>query len=181
VTTIATRNLKFFDDLGRILGRDFLKIVYFDDLLAVQLCGLVKNVLAVLCGIVEGLEMGRNTFAFLTMKGIGEITNLCRVLGCNGDVILTPAGIGDLVLTCTSHSSRNMSFGYRVGCGEKIEKILENPGTTVEGLSNAKNLYSMSKKFGLKGTLAELLLKIIDGSFDREELSKTIVEGLLQK
>jgi glycerol-3-phosphate dehydrogenase (NAD(P)+) len=178
LTTLATEKAEFFSELEPILGCDFLSLTYFDDPIAVQLCGLVKNAVALVCGIIEGLEMGRNAFAAMVMKGIGEMTSLCRAFHRNEGVVLTPAGIGDLVLTCTSHKSRNTSFGYRVGLGENPGEIIGNGSTTVEGISNARSLYNMAKKFGMEGTVAELLLRIVDGSLSREELVSAVAQSL---
>jgi glycerol-3-phosphate dehydrogenase (NAD(P)+) len=181
VTTLATENVEFFNEVSAVLKCDFLSLEYFDDPLAVQLCGLVKNVVAVVCGIIEGLEIGRNTFAAMITKGIGEMTSLCRAFHRNEEVILTAAGVGDLVLTCTSHKSRNTSFGYRIGLGESFDTIISGNGTTVEGIDNAKNLYNMEKKFGMEKTVTRLLLEIIDGSFSQEQLVAIIAKSLLQK
>ncbi|MDR1426072.1 MAG: NAD(P)-binding domain-containing protein [Rickettsiales bacterium] len=181
VTTLATKNRKFFDELIQVMRCDFLTITYFDDPIAVQLCGLVKNVAAVICGIIEGLEMGKNVFSFLIMKTLWEIMSFCKLFHRNENVLLTPAGIGDIVLTCTSHKSRNFSSGLRIGRGEKVEDIFKNTSTTLEGIGNARSLYNMSTRFKMEKTIAELLLNIIENSPSREQLSEAIVEYLTHR
>lgn len=178
VTTVATKNKAFFDELKTVLNCDYFNIKYFDDLIAVQLCGLVKNVLAILCGISEGLELGRNTFAAIVTKGVDEIHTLCLNYNCNEKVINTPAGIGDLILTCSSLKSRNMSFGFKIGCGENIKTIIEDSATTIEGLANAKTLSVLSKRFGIKHSVAEMILDIVNNNYSRNELKNIIMNNL---
>lgn len=179
ITTIATKNLQYFNEIKNILSCEYLNLEYFEDMKAVQLCGLVKNVTAILCGIAEGLLLGRNTFAGIITKGLKEIEKLCHVFNCNEKVISTSAGVGDLVLTCTSLKSRNMNFGYKIGSGENIQEILQSIHSTVEGLLNAQSLAILDKEYNIKNSLSELLLEIIDNNYSREELKSILIKQLL--
>jgi glycerol-3-phosphate dehydrogenase (NAD(P)+) len=179
ITTVATKNIIYYNELENILNCHYFKIKYFDDLKAVQLSGLVKNVLAILCGIADGLELGRNTFAAIILTGIEEIKNLCLRYSCSDDVIDTPAGIGDIVLTCGSKKSRNMSFGFRIGSGEKMTDILNSLDYVVEGLSNAKNLSKLSNGFGID-SIADVLIDIVQNNYSKQELTDIIIKKIFK-
>jgi glycerol-3-phosphate dehydrogenase (NAD(P)+) len=174
ITTVATKNKTFFDEIKQILSCNYFKIEYFDDPMAVQLSGLVKNVLAILCGISEGLNLGRNTFTAIMMKGIEEINNLCQLYGFNKQVVSTSACIGDIVLTCSSQKSRNMSFGFRIGSGEKVSDILASSNSVIEGLSNADNLEKMAEKVGVI-SIANAAFDIVNNNYSREELINAVL------
>ncbi|MDR0571223.1 MAG: NAD(P)-binding domain-containing protein [Rickettsiales bacterium] len=169
VTTLATENIIFFDELKSVLNCNYFAVEYFNDLKAVQLSGLVKNVLAIMCGLSEGLGLGRNTFAAMMLRGISEVKTLCLRYNYNGEVISTPAGIGDIILTCSSQKSRNMSFGFRIGTGERVSNILSSSNTVVEGLINAQNLENLSRKVAFN-SIAKAVLDIAQNDYSKEEL-----------
>ncbi|MDR2778545.1 MAG: NAD(P)H-dependent glycerol-3-phosphate dehydrogenase [Rickettsiales bacterium] len=180
ITTMATKNMKFFGELENILNCNFLKLQYFGDLRAVQLCGLVKNVVAVVCGISEGLDLGKNIFAALITRGIDEMRSFCRKFNCDENVVMTPAGVGDLVLTCSSLKSRNMSFGHKIGGGMAVEELLGDSAVTVEGVSNAKSLSNMSDRVAINDSFSSFLLEIISNSFTKRQLEEKITRiGLM--
>ena len=138
---------------------------------------LVKNVLAIICGIANGLGVGKNTLAAIMVRGVEEVYRLCNIYGCNVNVINTPAGIGDMILTCGSQQSRNMSFGFRIGSEghtPEIMKSLISAGTTVEGLSNAQNLSDLAKRFNIKNSIGDILLDIVNHDYSREQLMEII-------
>lgn len=178
ITTVATKNKDFFNELQNVLDCSYFNIKYFDDLIAVQLCGLVKNIIAILCGISEGLELGKNTFAAIITKGVEEIHILCENLKCNEKVINTPAGIGDMILTCGSLKSRNMSFGFKIGQGANIKTILENSSSTIEGVLNAKTLSKIMNKININNSIATIILDIINNNYSRNELKNFIMKNL---
>jgi glycerol-3-phosphate dehydrogenase (NAD(P)+) len=180
ITTVATRNIMFFDELERILNCDYFEIEYFDDLKAVQLSGLVKNVLAILCGVAEGLNLGKNTFAAIMLRGIKEINSLCLRFNYNERVISAPAGIGDVVLTCSSRKSRNMSLGFRIGSGEKISDILSSSSTVVEGLNNAKKLSDISREVGVS-SIADIVLDITQNNYSKRELTSVVMNKIFRQ
>jgi glycerol-3-phosphate dehydrogenase (NAD(P)+) len=180
VTTVATKNIMFFNELEKVLNCDYFRIKYFDDLKAVQLSGLVKNVLAILCGISEGLNLGKNTFAAIMLRGIEEISDLCLRYGYNDRVINTPAGIGDIILTCGSQKSRNMCFGFRIGSGEKVSEIIKSLNSTVEGLVNAKNLEKISGDVGLN-SIASAVIDIAQNDYSGEELITVITNKIFKQ
>ena len=177
VSTFACKDKKFFEKFEKIIDRPYFTIKYFDDPIAVQLCGLVKNVLAIVCGIATGLHLGQNTLSAIMVRGVEEVERLCKTYGCNANVINTPAGIGDMILTCGSQKSRNMSFGFRIGSEghtPEIMKSLISAGTTVEGLSNAQNLSDLAKKFNITNSIGDVILNVVNNDYSREQLINVI-------
>ncbi|MDR2760609.1 MAG: NAD(P)H-dependent glycerol-3-phosphate dehydrogenase [Rickettsiales bacterium] len=179
VTTLATEDVRFFNELEPLLNCEYFRLKYFDDPIAAQLCGLVKNVLAILCGVSEGLELGRNTYSALITRGIGEIEAICLKLGRDSRVIGTPAGAGDIFLTCGSLKSRNMTFGFRIGGGERAEDVEKSMNTTVEGLSNAVNLKNIAERIGVN-SIANAVLDIVKNNYQREKLIEIIMNNIFE-
>jgi glycerol-3-phosphate dehydrogenase (NAD(P)+) len=177
ISTLATKDFNFFNEIEPIVNCEYFKIRYFDSPEAVQVGGLVKNVLAILCGISEGLKLGRNTSAALMLKGIWEVRELCKEYNYNSNVVWNPAGIGDMILTCSSKKSRNMSFGFRIGRGEKVHNIVKNLVSTVEGLNNAKSLSVMAEKVGVN-SIAKSVLQIVEHDYGKKELKKIITNEI---
>lgn len=175
ITTIATKNYDFYEEIQQVLECNFFKTEYFDDVMSLQLCGLIKNITAILCGIAEGLQLGRNTHAAIVVKGTKEIEKLCIACGCNTKVITTSAGVGDLVLTCSSLKSRNMNFGYLIGQGNNINAIIKNSNNTIEGLLNAQSLSIIERQYNVKNSLSGILLDIIKNNYSKNELKNIII------
>ena len=99
--------------------------------------GAVKNVLAIACGIVEGRGLGRSAHAALITRGFAELTRLAVALGGEAETVAGLCGLGDLVLTCSSPQSRNMSVGLALGRGERLEEALAGKLSVAEGVASA--------------------------------------------
>lgn len=129
-----------------MLSNDYFRIYTSDDVVGVELGGSLKNVIAVCAGISDGLKLGDNTKAALITRGLAEMTRLGVILGANERTFSGLAGIGDLVVTCTSAHSRNNRFGNLVGSGVDVDEALMRVGT-VEGYFAAKIVHKLSKKY----------------------------------
>ncbi len=178
ITTIGTQDPIFYKEIESILRCSYFSTRYFEDTKAIQVCSLIKNVAAIVCGIAEGLGLGKDTTAAIITKGLNEMNSLCQKLGFNNEVILSPAGVGDLVLTCNSLKSRNMTFGYKIGCGEKTKDLLLGQ-TTVEGVANAKTLNAVFNSVGIQNTLTSLLIDVLENNYTRQDLQKEITKIIL--
>lgn len=117
------------------------------DLIGVQLCGVVKNVLAIATGISDGMGFGANTRCAIISRGLQELSSLCVALGGQPETPLSLAGVGDLVLTCTDDQSRNRQFGLALGRGISGDAALAEIGQSVEGYYNAKQLHELALKY----------------------------------
>lgn len=116
------------------------------DIIGVELGGALKNVIALCAGISDGLGYGDNTKAALITRGIAEITRLGVALGANPHTFSGLAGIGDLVVTCTSMHSRNRRAGILIGKGKSVDEAISEVKMVVEGISTAKAAYSLARR-----------------------------------
>lgn len=145
-------------------------------MIGTELCGSIKNVIAVAAGILEGLGYSESTRSFLITESLHDIKELIRGLGGKKKTILSFAGVGDLILTATSTKSRNYSFGILLGKGEfeEANKYLET--TTVEGYYTLKSIYSLLRKRKIKMPVVDLIYKVVMKNEDPNKLVKFLME-----
>lgn len=174
ITTIATKSKKLYAEISEILNCDYFKTYYSNDPLGAQICGTMKNIVAISCGIAEGLGWGRNTRAGLITQGLLEIGKMCQVFDGDKEILNQPAGVGDLVLTSTSKKSRNFSLGIRIGKGEKLSDILQSKNATFEGQKNANCAVRIAKKYKLDMPLCKAVHKILEGNLSKKEIGNLI-------
>lgn len=162
--------------LGDVLTNDILKLRESNDLIGIQVCGSIKNVIALAAGIINGLGYPESTQCFLITESLHDIKELIKDLGGNPKTILSFAGVGDLLLTCTSTKSRNFSYGVLLGkksSKEELDKYLES--TTVEGYNTLKSIYKLIKKKSIKIPIIDLIYKIVVNGDNPELLIKFLV------
>lgn len=138
-----------------------IKLRETKDMLGVELCGSIKNVIAVAAGILEGLGYSESARSFLITESLHDIMELLHGLGGNKKTILSFAGVGDLLLTATSTKSRNYTFGVLLGKGndKKTKEYLNN--TTVEGYYTLKSIYTLLRKKKIKMPVIDLIYNIV--------------------
>lgn len=137
---------------------------YFtDDLMGAEIGGAVKNVLAIVCGIVLGKDLGRSAHAAIMTRGFAEMTRLGKALGARPETLTGLCGLGDLVLTCSSEMSRNMSCGLALGRGESLNHILENRLAVTEGVATAPALKTLAQDMGVEMPISFALADILAG------------------
>ena len=144
------------------LANDTLKLRKSSDLIGIQVCGSVKNIIAIAAGIIKGLGYSESTTAFLINESLHDMKNIIHALGGKRKTILSFAGVGDLLLTCSSPKSRNYSFGYVIGQTKdkkQIEEYLNN--NTVEGYYTLNSIYKILNKKGINIPLITLLYNIV--------------------
>lgn len=142
---VASSNPSAAKKVQRAFSSDLFRIYSSDDVMGVELCGAVKNVIAVASGAVSGMGLGDNTRAALITRGIAEISRLVTTMGGSRQTVAGMAGIGDMVLTCTSQTSRNFTVGYRLGKGETLETIVNSMKMIAEGVRTTKSVYSLAE------------------------------------
>jgi glycerol-3-phosphate dehydrogenase (NAD(P)+) len=145
------------------------------DLLGVQLCGAVKNVLAIACGISDGLEYGANSRAALITRGIAEMTALGLKMGAQIETFHGLAGLGDLVLTCTDNQSRNRRFGLLIGKNISTEEACAQIQQVVEGLHNAKQVHELAEKYHLDMPISTAVYQIISGQLSPKQAAENLL------
>ena len=147
-----------------------------DDVLGVEIGGLVKNVLAIAVGASDGFGFGDNTRAALITRGLAEMMRLGLRLGARMETLCGLAGIGDLIVTCTSHHSRNHSVGEKLGRGLSIEKILGGMQMVAEGVDNAQMLHDLAEKYGVEMPIAEVVYRICYKKLAAEDAVMLLME-----
>lgn len=144
--TLASNNAEYQKVLHQVLHHDNLRVYLSQDIIGVQLCGAIKNVLAIACGISYGLGYGANAQAALITRGLAEMRRLGLALGAKEETFLSLAGLGDLVLTCTDNQSRNRRFGLKLGQGLAIATAEREIGQVVEGKDNAAQVCRLASE-----------------------------------
>lgn len=155
---------------------DNFRIYYSDDLVTTQISGAVKNVLAIACGICEGLKLGDNARAALLTRGMAEISRLVEAKGGNAANLLGLSGFGDLVLTCTSKKSRNYKFGIKLASSKNIHDIISEIGT-VEGYYTSEAVCKLAKSLNVEMPICNAVYAILY----KEEEIEYVIEKLLQR
>lgn len=153
-----------------------IKLRDTNDLVGVELCGSIKNVIAVAAGILDGLGYSESTRSFLITESLHDIKELIKGLGGNKKTILSFAGVGDLLLTATSTKSRNYSYGVILGKGNSKEanEYLEN--TTVEGYYTLKSIYTLLRRKKIKMPVIDLIYSIVMKDDDPKKLSQFLMQ-----
>ncbi|KUK10776.1 MAG: Glycerol-3-phosphate dehydrogenase (NAD(P)+) [Clostridia bacterium 41_269] len=131
------------------------------DVIGVELGGALKNVIALATGISDGLGFGDNTRAALMTRGIAEISRLGIRMGASPLTFAGLAGIGDLIVTCTSRHSRNRRAGIQLGQGKKLDEVLEDMGMVVEGVKTTKAAYELSRRYGVEMPITEQVYGVL--------------------
>ena len=153
--------------LGKALmtgvGQSSFRPYWTDDLIGAEIGGAVKNVLAIACGIVEGLQLGKSAHAALIARGFAEMTRLGVAMGARAETLAGLCGLGDLVLTCSSPQSRNMSFGLALGQGQTVETILASRNAVTEGVATAPALVTLAKQKGVEMPISEAVAEVLSG------------------
>lgn len=137
-----------------------LRIYTSQDIMGVQVGGALKNVIAIACGISDGLGLGANARAALITRGLAEIQRLGVALGGQADTLTGLAGLGDLVLTATGELSRNRKVGLALGQGRKLQEILAG-GMTAEGVHCARSALELGQRHGLELPIISTVCKVL--------------------
>lgn len=174
---VAGNDAHHMQHLRDALHFDNLRVYLSHDLTGVQCAGAMKNVLAIACGISDGLNYGANAKAALITRGLAEMTRLGLALGGAAETFTGLAGLGDLVLTCTDNQSRNRRFGLRVGEGEAIPEAEKAIGQVVEGKHNASQVTALAKANGLELPICHEVYDLIQG----KKNAKEAVQNLLNR
>lgn len=147
------------------------------DVVGIEICGSIKNVMAIASGMLEGMKVTDSTRALFLTESMNDIKELIDALGGKKKSILSFAGFGDILMTCTSSNSRNFSLGYLIGIGAKIEEIEEYKNkTTIEGLYTLKSIHKLVKKKKVKMPIINLINDIINHKKEKEEILKFLIE-----
>ena len=146
------------------IARPAFRPYYSDDLVGAEVGGSVKNVLAIACGVVEGLKLGQNARAALISRGYAEMLRFGEALGARPATLAGLCGLGDLVLTCSSTSSRNFSLGKALGEGLSAADLMRDRRTVAEGAFTAPVLRELAASHGVDMPIVDAVCAMLDGA-----------------
>jgi glycerol-3-phosphate dehydrogenase (NAD(P)+) len=147
------------------------------DLIGAEAGGALKNVLAIACGVSEGRQLGRSAHAALITRGFAEMTRLAVAMGGQAETVAGLCGLGDLVLTCSSPQSRNMSLGLALGQGQTVEQALAGKRSVAEGYESAPAVRALAARLGVETPIAEGIAALLAGEITVDGL----IDGLLSR
>ena len=161
--TIACRDERLGKLLAERLGDRQLRLYWSDDIVGVELGGALKNVLAIAAGIVDGKGLGASAHAAIVTRGFAEMRRLGHALGARHETMMGLSGLGDLVLTCGSRQSRNMSLGRALGEGESLSAVLGERVAVTEGVFTAAAVVRIAQEKRIEMPITEAVHSVLEG------------------
>ena len=170
-TTIvsACEDLEAAKYVQNVFGNTCMRVYTNEDVLGVELCGAMKNIMALASGVALGLGYGDNTKAALITRGMAEITRLGMAMGCNSQTFYGLAGIGDLIVTATSIHSRNNRCGLLMGQGVSPQDAIKQVGMVVEGINALPAAMKLAAKYQVEMPLATAVNAVVNEGADPKE------------
>ena len=154
-----------------------MRVYASDDLIGVAVGAAVKNVLAIACGVSDGLSQGANARAALITRGLAELARLGLALGARQETFLGLSGVGDLVLTCTGELSRNRRVGMQLAAGKGLQQVMRDLGHVAEGVYTARTVLELARSLELQAPITEQVCALIEGRVD----ARGAVQALLAR
>ncbi|HHX93792.1 MAG TPA: NAD(P)H-dependent glycerol-3-phosphate dehydrogenase [Tenericutes bacterium] len=182
ITTIvsASESETLAKQIQYLFNNDYLRVYTSTDIRGVQMCGALKNVIALASGIIAGKGYGDNTRAALITRGMAEIIRYGTHHGALKETFGGLAGIGDLIVTATSTHSRNFMAGYRVGQGEDPKESVNKSKMVVEGIRTAKAVYEELKNLNFEMPITTAVYKVFYENYDVDEAIKELMNRELK-
>jgi glycerol-3-phosphate dehydrogenase (NAD(P)+) len=175
--TLATHEEALGRQLAERLGYRHFRLYWSSDVVGVQLGGAVKNVLAIAAGVVDGKGLGASAHAALVTRGFAELRRLGEALGARPDTLMGLSGLGDLLLTCGSPQSRNMSLGRALGQGQTLAAVLGGRRSVAEGVYTAGAVVRAATERGIELPICESVHGIVQGKLTVDQA----IEALLSR
>jgi glycerol-3-phosphate dehydrogenase (NAD(P)+) len=162
--TLAAEDQDLAKQLRDRLAQPAFRIYLSDDVAGAEIGGAVKNVLAIACGVVEGRGLGQNARAALIARGFAEMTRFGLACGARAETLTGLSGLGDLVLTCSSTSSRNYSLGKGIGQGRSAAELMADRRTVAEGAFTAPVLSRLAAERGIDMPIVDAVARLLEGA-----------------
>jgi len=175
--TLAAEDRGLAERLRDRLALPTFRIYVSDDVAGAEIGGAVKNVLAIACGVVEGKGLGQNARAALIARGFAEMTRFGLAFGARAETLTGLSGLGDLVLTCSSTSSRNYSLGKGIGEGRTAAELLSDRKTVAEGAFTAPVLARLARERSIDMPIVDAVDALIAGRANVDQ----VLEALLSR
>lgn len=171
----ASRREDIARQVAEIFSGNGMRVYFSQDVIGVELGGILKNVIALAAGVADGLELGDSARVGLITRGLAEMTRLATALGADRRTLSGLSGLGDLTMTATCDTSRNRTVGLRLGRGEKLEEIVNTLGSVAEGVSSAPRILAMVKKRNLEAPITEAVVALLEGKSSTHEIMKRLI------
>lgn len=173
--TLACENQGMGEALMEAVGSQTFRPYWSGDLVGAEVGGSVKNVLAIAAGIVEGRGLGKSAHAALIARGFAEMTRLGLALGAKRETLTGLCGLGDLVLTCSSPQSRNMSCGLALGQGQTLESVLGARKAVTEGVATAPAVVALAKTQGVDMPICAAVDAVLAGRISVDDAIQALL------
>jgi glycerol-3-phosphate dehydrogenase (NAD(P)+) len=178
VTLACSGGRAQWERLAPAIARPAFRPYYSDDVTGAEIGGAVKNVLAIACGVVEGLALGQNARAAIISRGFAEMLRFGEALGAEAETLSGLCGLGDLVLTCSSTSSRNFSLGKALGEGARAADLMADRRTVAEGAFTAPVLADLAAARGIAMPIVDAVDAILKGAGARAVVAALLARPL---
>lgn len=158
---VASQCQELLSLTSKILHKPYFRVYDSKDVIGIEIAGALKNVIAMVAGAVDGLNLGSNARAAVMTRGLAEIVRIGTKLGADPITFLGLSGVGDLILTCTGNLSRNRQFGFRISQGENSESIMKSMNQVIEGYTTANSAYSLCKKYDIEASIINTAYSVL--------------------
>ena len=165
----------------RVFSNDILRVYTNTDIKGIEICGALKNIIALAAGMSDGLGFGDNAKAAIITRGMTEIQRLGLKMGCSEQTFGSLAGIGDLIVTCTSRHSRNNRTGYLIGKGVPVKEAIAQIGMVVEGINALPAAMELSAQYDVELPICAMVNRIIDGTVSVSNALKLLMSRDLRQ
>lgn len=160
--TCACENMDVANQIRDIFSSESFRVYTSTDVIGVEICATFKNVIAIAVGLSYGIGFGDNTAAMIITRGIAEMRRVVQASGGSFETVQGLAGVGDLVVTCMSHHSRNRRFGQDyIACGKTLDDFVEDTKMVVEGASAARNLRTLAEKYSVELPITDMIYEVV--------------------
>lgn len=170
---VTSENMEYAYRVQDLFMTNNFRVYTNDDIIGVEIGGAVKNIIALACGICDGLGYGDNTKAALMTRGMSEIVRVGTLLGGRRETFYGLTGMGDLIVTCTSLHSRNRRAGILIGEGIPLKEACNRIGMVVEGVKACEAFYELKDKLNVSMPITDMLYKVL---FDNKDVKLAVGE-----
>lgn len=178
--TLAAADADLADALAQALARPHFRPYVSTDVIGAEIGGAIKNILAIACGIVDGAGLGLNARAALISRGFAEMTRFGLARGAQAETLAGLAGLGDLVLTCTSSNSRNFALGQGLGRGEAAATLMADRRTVAEGAFSAPVIAAAAQAEGIEMPITQAVAQLVAGETRVADAIRTLLSRPLR-
>jgi glycerol-3-phosphate dehydrogenase (NAD(P)+) len=172
---VASGDIQAAEAAQDLFINGYFRVYTNPDVVGVELSGALKNIIALGAGLIDGLGLGDNAKAALMTRGLAEISRLGVKMGANPLTFAGLAGIGDLIVTCTSKHSRNWRAGYMLGQGKLLSEVLESMGMVVEGVKTTKAAYELARSYEVTMPITDALYQVLFQAKSPKEAIKDLM------